>query len=220
MSANEPAASAERLDELTRVTKEQRTYSRTSGLPLAALGCWLLVGTLAGDTVHGRALLLGAPLVWIVAEWMSVRLYSSQGVVVVHLRWLRWMRLALLLWLCWAWVDRIPHAHWYRELVSPELLRAGVIAEVVAVAVAALWSSRRGRYLDGAWIAILAAFLATSDTVYSLIGRRGWFAVMWAGVMVAGIYSHLRFSRLERRIASLSTSSPGPATAPGAPERP
>jgi hypothetical protein len=203
-----PAAPAQRMEELARVTQAFGTFSQASGLPLAALGGWLLVGTLATDTIAGRCLLLLSPLAWIGAEAVSVRLYTAHGAVVAIARWQRWAGLFLVLVWGWLWVDEIHFARWYRPLPTG-LMQGLAIAVLVAVALAAIRSERRGRYAYGAWITLFAAAqLGTRDTVRPLEGSRGWLALGWALLVAVGVLTHLRFRRLERRMAVLRGEAP------------
>ena len=223
MTAPANAADPARLDELAAVTREYATWSRTA-YGFAAIGTGAVVLAFVGLDVLGgaegmRALhLLDAP-VWLVLLLAARRYYQRHGVVLEPDPRLRSRRVSLaLVGLMSALVvlQRFAGADRIAGMEGP-LPTALLVLGAVGVPLAAAEVGRsRLDFATTLFFLMMTPFLArvpagspSSREVFGIL--RAYMLVLvglyGAGLVVQGAREHLRYRRLERRLAALRKAS-------------
>jgi hypothetical protein len=191
---------ARRLDELAGVTREYSRYmSSVFGLAATALGAWMLGATLVGVRWPraGMNLAIVTPLVWLCAVSLARARYQRYGVVAEARAFesspLRSISLGFTYFFCVLGV-----------LVSSRFGTGTlVLGAVTFVAVPAL-AVRLTRGTGDATVTVFAvALFGTFDGHARSLLRALLLSTAYLGFALAGIWSHVRFRRLERRLAAL-----------------
>jgi len=203
MDESKQAVPEERLAELRRVTRHYGVYSRVTGLPVAALGAWFLAGMLAMPTTAGRLVLVAAPLAWAGAAGVSSSLYTRRGVVTSMPRGWLWLGTVLVWVMGGLWLFELTSARWLRAVVPRGALLGGALLVLLVVGLLAYRWTKDGRSTD-AWVTFIFSMIGVRDPRPFDERWGGWaYTAVAALFVLAGIYSHLRFRRLERRMAAL-----------------
>lgn len=221
MSETVNAPDPARLDELAAVTKEYGKYSAGgAGVSLAVLGVfWLAAASLALAGASGWSVVVFAlaPAAWFLTVRAARRYYRRYGVVTLSDDelglgksggWLAGFACAVLLIQAiafglagWRWAAAGSPGRWVAYAL-------GVAALLFAARVAPRWTqdTRSG-------FAAFAVAFAGNSTILSWRSGKPWsvpdvgfvVAVGMGGVVfvAAGVVQHLRYRRLERRLAAL-----------------
>ncbi len=217
MSEAEEAGAAARLEELAAVTKEYAQYAHAlSGLGASAAGAWfvaLFVVAIRSDA-WGRVAGLWTPFVVLAVLLLAKRHYQRFGYVSAPASPSRSTRLALVRELGPAFTAgaailsvATQHERWSR---GDHLLSLGAAAAVAAVPFAFVMRARvRAGDLDEIFarlsdLQVLAIVILASPFESMIV--KGWLALMavyGVAMFPIGVREHLRYRRLERRLAAL-----------------
>ncbi len=208
---SEPADRSEtaRLDELAAVTKEYAHFSGPgAGLALTAIGCWLLGAqwVLSDSPRLGAFLFLFAPFLWVALASIARAYYQRHGEVIGSSRADLNVRSApfrsTMLFIVFVAV--------FRGISGLLDAPGGEFESLALAAYLGMAMLAVGLVRTRPWIAYLYWAVTTLATLTGPVGGRAeprWHA--WARIafavtaLVAGILSHLRYRRLERRLVAL-----------------
>lgn len=224
------APDPQRLDALAAVTHEYATYSRTAyGLAFVATGTSILGAVAFEATTHSvwaRFGMLALAPAWLLLLAAARAYYQRHGVVLEPGQRQKRRRV----YLAWVWfVCAWQAALLVREAASarddPWMTLATMLSVCAIVAVPLLTAEIACGKLDLV-VTVLVLLLATAlapgafdpPSVANVHGRSRAimrttfvlpvFATAGAALIVAGVRSHLRYRRLERRLAALKEGNP------------
>jgi hypothetical protein len=206
MSGPANASEAARLDELAAVTSEYAGYSRTVfGVGDALIGAWLIsaawVRTISAR--GGELLLFVAPVASIAIVAAARAYYQRRGEVVEQRAAPPWVRGLILLCLyLWSVV-----AAWQQSKTPLEQAGGAVvlvaIAALVATPMLALRCTRGLRDAGTAMVLVMLAALTRANRGAPSEDLFVWGGALFGGALVVvGIWGHIQYRRMERRLAA------------------